>query len=319
MTDLRTRYLGLDLRSPLVASASPLTGEVETLIALEQAGAAAVVLPSLFEEEIEHHTSDVDRLAAGGRGGNLLSVDECLQLIEDAKRAIEIPVIASVNGMNIGGWLRHARLLESAGADAIELNLYTVAADPVVSAASLESEQFGLVALLADELTVPLSVKISPYYTSLASFVLQMEEAGAAGVVMFNRFYQPDLDLETLDVAARLTPSTPEDVRLPLRWIGLLREHVSMSLAGSSGVHSGDDVAKLVLAGADAVMTTSALLRYGPLHLATIGERLRDWMVEHDYASIDEMRGASRAAATDDPAAYERANYIWNLSTHPAW
>jgi dihydroorotate dehydrogenase (fumarate) len=319
MTDLRTRYLGLDLRSPLVASASPLTGEVETLVALEQAGAAAVVLPSLFEEEIEHHTNDVDRLAAGGRGGNLLSVDECLQLIEDAKRAIEIPVIASLNGMNIGGWLRHARLLESAGADAIELNLYTVAADPVVSAASLESEQFGLVALLADELTVPLSVKISPYYTSLASFVLQMEEAGAAGVVMFNRFFQPDLDLETLDVAARLTPSTPEDVRLPLRWIGLLREHVSMSLAGSSGVHSGDDVAKLVLAGADAVMTTSALLRYGPLHLATIGERLRDWMVEHDYASIDEMRGASRAAATDDPAAYERANYIWNLSTHPAW
>jgi dihydroorotate dehydrogenase (fumarate) len=319
MTDLRTRYLGLDLRSPLVASASPLTGEVETLIALEQAGAAAVVLPSLFEEEIEHHTNDVDRLAAGGRGGNLLSVDECLQLIEDAKRAIEIPVIASLNGMNIGGWLRHARLLESAGADAIELNLYTVAADPVVSAASLESEQFGLVALLAAELTVPLSVKISPYYTSLASFVLQMEEAGAAGVVMFNRFYQPDLDLETLDVAARLTPSTPEDVRLPLRWIGLLREHVSMSLAGSSGVHSGDDVAKLVLAGADAVMTTSALLRYGPLHLATIGARLRDWMVEHDYASIDEMRGASRAAATDDPAAYERANYIWNLSTHPAW
>jgi dihydroorotate dehydrogenase (fumarate) len=319
MTDLRTRYLGLDLRSPLVASAGPLTGELETLIALEQAGAAAVVLPSLFEEEIEHHTNDIDRLAAGGPRGHLLSVDECLQLIEDAKRAIEIPVIASLNGMNIGGWLRHARLLESAGADAIEMNLYTVAADPVVSAAALESEQFGLVALLADELTVPLSVKISPYYTSLASFVLQLEEAGAAGVVMFNRFYQPDLDLETLDVTPRLPPSTPADVHLPLRWIGLLREHVLMSLAGSSGVHSGDDVAKLVLAGADAVMTTSALLRYGPLHLATIAAGLRDWMVDHDVASIDEMRGASRAAATDDPAAYERANYIWNLSTHPAW
>lgn len=319
MTDLRTRYLGLDLRSPLIASAGPLTGEVETLAALEQAGAAAVVLPSLFEEEIEHHTNDIDRLAAGGRSGNLMSVDECLQLIEDAKRAIEIPVIASLNGVNIGGWLRHARLLESAGADAIELNLYTVAADPVVSAVALESEQFGLVALLAGELTVPLSVKISPYYTSLASFVLQLQEAGAAGVVMFNRFYQPDLDLETLDVAPRLTPSTPEDVRLPLRWIGLLREHVSMSLAGSSGVYSGNDVAKLVLAGADAVMTTSALLRYGPLHLATIGAGLRDWMVDHDFASIDDMRGAARAAATDDPAAYERANYIWNLSTHPAW
>ncbi len=317
MTDLRTRYLGLDLKSPLIASAGPLTGDIETLVALEQAGAAAVVLPSLFEEEIEGATNDVARLA--GRSANLLSVDECLNLVEDAKRLIEIPVIASLNGMNIGGWLRHARLLESAGADAIELNLYTVAADPVVSAAAIESEQFGLVALLADELTVPLSVKISPYYTSLASFVLQLQEAGAAGVVMFNRFYQPDLDLETLDVAPHLTPSTPEDVRLPLRWIGLLREHVSMSLAGSSGVHSGDDVAKLVLAGADAVMTTSALLRYGPLHLATIVAGLRDWMVDHDFASIDEMRGVSRAAATDDPAAYERANYIWNLSTHPAW
>ncbi len=317
MTDLRTRYLGLEIKSPLVASAGPLTGELETLVALEQAGAAAVVLPSLFEEEIEGATNGIDRLA--GHGGTVRSVEECLDLVEDAKRTLEIPVIASLNGSNIGGWLRHARLLESAGADAIELNLYTVAADPVVSAASLESEQFGLVALLAADLTVPLSIKISPYYTSLSNFVLQLEEAGAAGVVMFNRFYQPDLDPQTLDVAPRLDPSTPEDVRLPLRWIGLLRDHVSMSLAGSSGVYSGDDVAKLVLAGADAVMTTSALLRFGPLHLVTIGAGLRDWMVDHDYGSIDEMRSVSSAAAAEDPAAYERANYIWNLSTHPDW
>jgi dihydroorotate dehydrogenase (fumarate) len=329
MSDLHTPYLGLALRTPIVASAGPLTGDVDRMRALETYGAAAIVLPSLFEEQIEHETNEIDRLFtlhrdSFGEASSLLpeldgynsGVDSYLDLVEAAKRAVEVPVIASLNGTNIGGWLRYAQLLQDAGADAIELNLYAVAADPIVSGASIESEHFGLVALLADEITIPLAVKISPNYSSLASFVVGLQEAGAAGVVMFNRFYLPDLDLETLDVTPRVALSTPEEVRLPLRWTGILREHLSMSIAASSGVHTGYDVAKLILAGADVAMTTSSLLRNGASHLATIEEQLRDWMREHDYGSVDEMRGAVSRAAVADPSAYERANYIGNLASY---
>jgi len=329
MTDLHTTYLGLRLTSPIVASAGPLTGDVDRIRVLETYGAAAIVLPSLFEEQIEHETNEIDRLFnlhrdSFGEATTLLpeldgynsGVDRYLDLVEGAKRAVDVPVIASLNGTNIGGWLRYAQLLQDAGADAIELNLYAVAADPIVSGASLESEHFGLVALLADEITIPLAVKISPNYSSLASFVVGLQEAGAAGVVMFNRFYLPDLDLETLDVIPRVALSTPEELRLPLRWTGILHEHLSMSIAASSGVHSGYDVAKLILAGADVAMTTSSLLRNGAAHLATIEEQLRDWMREHEYESTDQMRGAVSQAAAADPSAYERANYIGNLASY---
>ena len=329
MTDLHTQYLGLRLKSPLVASAGPLTGDVDRMMELERAGAAAIVMPSLFEEQIEHETSEIDRLFSLHRDsfGEASSffpdvdeynsgVDAYAELLAAAKASVDVPVIASLNGTNIGGWLKYARLLEDAGADAIELNLYAVAADPVVSGFTLESEHFGLVALLADEVNVPVAVKISPYYSSLASFVVGLEEAGAAGVVMFNRFYLPDIDLETLDVTPRIALSTPEELRLPLRWTGILREHLSMSIAASTGVHSGFDVVKLILAGADVAMTTSSLLRNGTRHLATIEEQLRDWMREHDYESVDQMRGAVGRSSSADPAAYERANYIGNLASY---
>ncbi len=329
MTDLRTTYLGLPLRSPVVASAGPFTGDVDRMRELEQHGAAAIVLPSLFEEQIEHETNEIDRLFtmyqdSFGEASSVLpeldgyntGVDRYLDLVEAAKTALDIPVIASLNGTNIGGWLRYATLLEDAGADAIELNLYSVAADPIVSGAAIESEHFGLVALLAEEINIPLAVKISPNYSSLASFVVGLQEAGAAGVVMFNRFYLPDLDLETLDVTPRVALSTPEEVRLPLRWTGILREHLTMSIAASSGVHSGYDAAKLILAGADVVMSTSALLRHGTAHLETIEAQLREWMSEHDYTTVDEMRGAVSAASAADPSAYERANYIGNLASY---
>ncbi len=329
MTDLHTTYLGLPLRSPLVASAGPLTGDLDRMRDLEAHGAAAIVMPSLFEEQIEHETNEIDRLFtmyqdSFGEASSVLpeldgynsGVDRYLELVEAAKAALDIPVIASLNGTNIGGWLRYATLLQDAGADAIELNLYSVAADPIVSGATIESEHFGLVAVLADEISIPLAVKISPNYSSLASFAVGLQEAGASGVVMFNRFYLPDLDLETLDVTPRVALSTPEEVRLPLRWTGILREHLSMSIAASSGVHSGFDAAKLLLAGADVVMTTSSLLRHGPEHLATIEAQLRDWMSEHDYDTVDEMRGAVSRAAAADPSAYERANYIGNLASY---
>lgn len=329
MPDLHTTYLGLPLRSPLVASAGPFTGQLDRLVELELAGAGAVVLPSIFEEQIEHETAEIDRLftvhdesfseatslfpEVDGYGS---AIDSYLELIENAKVALDIPVIASLNGANIGGWVKYARLLEGAGADALELNLYTVAADPHISGAALEAEHIELVALVAEEVGVPVAVKISPYYSSVSSFVVGLQHAGAAGVVMFNRFYSPDLDLETLALEPRIALSTSEELRLPLRWTGILREHLTMSIAGSTGVHSGFDAAKLILAGADVVMATSSLLHHGTAFMATIEAQLCSWMVEHEYTSVSQMRGAVASHAAADPAAYERANYIGNIATY---
>lgn len=329
MTDLRTRYLGLDLRSPIVASAGPMTGDVDRIVELEQAGAAAVVLPSLFEEQIEHETHEIDRLYAMhrdsfGEASSMLpdiddynrGEDRYLEMIAAAKSAVAIPVIASLNGTNIGAWLRYAAAIEDAGADALEINLYSVAADPVVTSWSLESEHVELVSVIAGEVGIPVAVKISPFYSSLAAFVLGLQNAGAAGVVMFNRFYQPDLDLETLDVMPRIELSTPGELRLPLRWTGIMREYISMSIAASTGVHTGTDIVKLLLVGADVAMTTSALLRNGAKHLAVMEEDLRNWMTLNGYESVEEMRGAVSREAAADPSAFERANYIGNLASY---
>ncbi|MEM9747873.1 MAG: dihydroorotate dehydrogenase-like protein [Actinomycetota bacterium] len=328
MPDLRVEYLGMPLRSPFVASSGPLTGDVDRIAELEQAGAAAVVLPSLFEEQIEHETAEIDRLFSLHNESSPEAesffpelpddtvVDVYLELIEGAKERVDIPVIASLNGTNLGGWVRYARLLEHAGADAIELNLYSVAANGAISGATIESEHLELVHVVTEDAGVPISVKISPYYSSLSAFVLALQESGAAGVTMFNRFYSPDLDLETLDVMPRISLSSPEEVRLPLRWIGIVRESLTVSIAASSGVHSGFDAAKLILAGADVTMSTSSLLRNGTGHLATMEAQLTDWMGEHDYDSVGEMRGAVALNSAADPTAYERANYIGNLATY---
>ena len=329
MPDLRTTYLGLDLRTPLVASSGPFTGDPDRLRELVDAGASAIVLPSLFQEQIEHETADIDRLysISSDSFGEAMTFfpelddyntgpDAYLDLVETAKARVDVPVIASLNGTTLGGWQRYASLLESAGADALELNLYAVSADEERNAIDVESEQLELVDMVTDDVSIPVAVKVSPYYSAFANFTLGLQAAGASGIVMFNRFYAPDLDLETLDVRPHIHLSNSHELTLPLRWIGLTRELLSISIGASTGIHGGTDAAKLILAGANVTMTTSALLIHGPGHIATMEQELDDWMADHGYRSIAEMRGAARRETAADPSGYERANYIGNLTSY---
>jgi dihydroorotate dehydrogenase (fumarate) len=328
--DLTAHYLGLELRSPIVASAGPFTGELGSLRALEAAGVGAVVLPSLFEEQLVHEADQVLRFGEIGGDGNpeapdgyVAPLDEYnegavryLKLVREAKGIVSGPVIASLNGVTSGGWTRYARLLEEAGADAIELNVYRVAADPGVSGRQVELETLQLVEAVAEATDVPVAVKLSPYWSALASFATQLADAGADGLVLFNRFYQPDIDLGSLSVGPHLVLSDSDELRLPLRWCAILYARVSASLAASSGVHTHLDVAKLLLAGADVAMTTSALLRHGPDHVATLTDGLAGWMAERGYGSVGQMRGAVSQRTVRDPAAFERANYLETLTRY---
>jgi dihydroorotate dehydrogenase (fumarate) len=330
MSDLATDYLGLSLRTPLVASPSPLTGRVDSLVRLEEAGAAAVVLPSLFEEELvgesmalheqlESHTHSfaeaVDFFPA--MDFEDLGPDRHVRLVEEAKARLEIPVIASVNAQSPGTWLHYARLMSDAGADAVEINLYAVAADPHRDAMDLEDEWVEMVREVCAAVDVPVAVKLGPQFTALANFVGRVVDAGASGLVLFNRFYQPDLDLETLDLQSRVDLSDSRDLRLPLRWIGLLRPQLKQTyLALTSGVHTSDDAAKALLAGADVVMMTSALLRNGPEHLSWVEAGLTRWMVEREYSSVSQLRGSVSRHGARDPSAYERANYVKVLASY---
>jgi dihydroorotate dehydrogenase (fumarate) len=328
MTDLRSHYLGLELRSPLVASASPMTGVTDDLRRLEDAGVAAAVLPSLFEEQLTHDQVELDRLleTTAEHVGEALSYfpdlddyntgpSSYLELIQQAKRAVTIPVIASLNGTTPGGWVQHARRLQDAGADAIELNLYAVATDPAVGAAELEARYLEVVTAVRAAVTVPLAVKLSPFFTAIANIAVRVAGAGADGLVLFNRFYQPDLDLDTLDVVPRLVLSTSEELRLPLRWIAILYGQVPASLAATTGVHTGQDAAKVLLAGADVAMMTSALLRHGPQHARTVERELLTILDERGYASVSELRGSMSRRSMPDPAGFERANYVRTLAS----
>jgi dihydroorotate dehydrogenase (fumarate) len=326
--DLTTRYLGLELRSPLVASSSPLTGDLDGLRRLEDVGAGAVVLPSLFEEQIEHESHEVDRLLETGSEifGEALSYfpelsdydtgpDRYLELIRSAREALGVPVVASLNGTSPGGWLDHAKLIEQAGASALELNLYLVAADPQDDADSIEARYREIVATLRSAVHLPLAVKIGPYFTALAHTARELVAAGADGLVLFNRFYQPDLDLDSLAVAPRLVLSTPDELRLPLRWIGILRGQLDASLAATTGIHRGEDALKVLLAGADVAMMASALLRHGPRHLARVERDVLEWMEEREYASVRQLQGSVSQRSAADPAAFERVNYMRTLKS----
>lgn len=321
MADLTTQYLGLELSSPLVASAGPLTSRLDTLEMLHDAGAAAVVLPSLFEEEIVATGLELQTLHAQGTEsfaealtylpelGGPTVVDRFLELVAGAKRVLDVPVIASINGTTPGGWVRHSRELVDAGADALELNLYSVAADLSDTAGAIEARQLELVGAVRDAVAVPLAVKLSPYYTALGHFAARVLEAGADGLVLFNRFYQPDINLDVLDVQPTLHLSNSAELRLPLRWIAILAGQVRGSLAASTGVHGVDDVVKVLLAGADVAMSTSALLQHGAQHLATLRAELEGWLFDHEYESVAQLRGSVSRQSVPDPDLYERAQY----------
>ncbi|MFA9445396.1 dihydroorotate dehydrogenase-like protein [Egicoccus sp. AB-alg6-2] len=324
--DLTTDYLGLRLRSPLVASSGPFTGRVDSLRELQAAGVGAVVLPSLFEEQVIHDELQTTALFLLGEGGNPEAssyfpdlagyetvCDRYLRLLGEAKDALDVPVVASLNGTSGGGWTRYAAWLEEAGADAIELNLYRVAADVAVSAAQVEAEQLEMVASVAEMVSVPVAVKVGPHYTAFADFARRLVDAGARGLVLFNRFYQPDIDPFTRRVVSSLALSSPEELRLPLRWTALLHGWVDASLALTTGVHSGLDAARALLAGADVAMMTSSLLRHGPAHVATVEAELTAWARELGVTSIAELRGSASQRNVADPEAFERANYVEGL------
>ena len=320
--DMSTTYLGLQLRSPLVASAGPHTGNPAMWQRIQDAGAGAIVLPSLWEEEIEQEAFTMAGAYddTSNQFGEALSFMPALDLpdvgpsrhlalVEQAREKLSIPVIASLNGTTPGGWVRYAKHLADAGAHAVELNLYDSVVDPSITAAEAERRYVELVEEVRAEITVPLAVKLGPWFTALGNFAQQLQSAGADGLVLFNRLYQPDIDLDTLDVVPRLSLSTSSEVRLPLHWIANLFGTVKCSLAASSGVHDGADVLKLLLAGADVVMTTSALLQHGPEHLHVMDRFVRDWMLERDYESVAQLRGSVSRGNVPDPQVYERANY----------
>jgi len=314
MADLRTRYLGMELRSPLVASSSPLTGGLDGLRRLEAAGAGAVVLPSLFEEELAEPRPGPGPADRAGYGAG---PEAYLSLVAKAREALEVPVVASLNGVSRGGWVGYATRLAEAGADAIELNVYYVSSRPGLSGSDVEWHYLDVVRAVRRATGVPLAVKLSPYFSSMANMAGQLVEAGADGLVLFNRFYQPDLDIEAMEVVPALELSSSVELRLPLRWIAILHRRHRVSLAASTGVHTATDVVKVLLAGADVAMMTSALLRNGPDHLRLLEVQVRDWMDRHGFETVEQLRGRLSQRSVPDPAAFERANYIKTLASHP--
>ncbi len=327
MPDLSTTYLGLKLNSPLVASASPLARKVERARQLEEAGVAAIVMYSLFEEQVIRESLELDHHLSRDGSAEALSYlpdsglygvgpDNYLKQVSALKKALKIPVIGSLNGVSRGGWTNYARRIQEAGADALELNMYYLAADPEIPSRDIEDSQVELVAEIKSAITIPLAVKISPFLTSVPNFARRLVEAGADGLVLFNRFYQPDFDLEELEVVHSLDLSTSADLRLPLRWIGILFGKIKADLALTSGVHSSSDVLKAMMAGARVAMTASELLWDGSIRrVEEILNHTETWMVDHEYESIRQMQGSMSQKAVRDPAAFERANYMKVLNS----
>jgi dihydroorotate dehydrogenase (fumarate) len=331
MPDLSTTYLGLHLSSPLVPSASPLSRDLDTIARLEEAGAAAVVLHSLFEEQIDFESRALDRYLSTSADSfweaqsyypepaeYTLHPEQYLEHIRRAKARVGIPIIASLNGISPGGWTRYARLIEQAGADALELNIYFVPTDPLLDSTEIEQSTVDLVREVLRGLGIPLAVKLSPFYTNMAALADRLAGAGADGLVLFNRFNQPDFDLDTLDVVPRPLISRDGDgeaLRLPLRWIAILHDLVPIDLAATGGVHTAQDALKLLLAGANVTMLASALLLRGPEHLRTIRADLHTWLEEREYESVSQLRGSMSRHRVADPAAFERAHYVRTVGT----
>ncbi len=324
--DLSTSYLGLTLRNPLLASASPLSRTLDGIRRLADAGVGAVVLYSLFEEQLRREAERDARLAAQGNESYAesltyfpaavepdLGAHRYLRLLERAATTIEIPVIGSLNGTTPGGWARYARSMQDAGAAAIEVNIYYLPGDPRIDGREVEQRHINVLRLVKDAVNVPVAIKLSPYFSAIAEMVQRLDQAGADGFVLFNRFLQPDIDCETLTMVPTVTLSTSADTRLPLTWIALLRGRVQASLAASTGVETATDVIKYLLAGADVVQSASTLLRHGPEHATVLLDGLSSWMRRKGYATVDEVRGVLAVPTAEDPAARERAAYVGAL------
>lgn len=323
MVDLSTKYLGLDLRSPLMGSASPLSQELSGIRALEDAGASAIVLGSLFEEqlrletyELVHHLSAstesfAEALSFFPQSSEFhLGPDEYLNHILKAKAAIDVPLIASLNGSTAGGWTDYARQIQDAGADALECNIYYIPTDVDLSGEAVEQTYIEIARAVKAAVTIPVAVKLSPFFSNMANMAKRLELAGADGLVLFNRFYQPDIDLEELEVKPNVLLSTPQALRLPLTWIGILYGHVKMSLAATSGIHTAEDALKMLMVGADVTMLCSALFLHGIRHLAEVERGIVRWMEEREYESVEQMKGSMSRLRCPDPSAFERAQYM---------
>jgi len=332
--DLRTNYLGMTLAHPVVPSASPITGDIDHLHQLVEAGASTVILPSLFEEQVEHEAMAMHMglewakdSFAEATAGYLPELDDYntgperyLQLIRTAKAELAVPIIASLNGTTTGGWTLYAKILADEGIDALELNIYLIAADPALTGSEVERQYLSLVELVRRSVEVPLAVKVGPFFSSMANMATRLVDAGADGLVLFNRFYQPDIDLDRMEVVPNLVLSTPAELRLVLRWIAILRGRINGSLAATTGVDGPAEAAKLVLAGADVTMMASSLLRNGPDRLRETIGGLAVWLEENGYRSLEEAKGSFSQAAVADPTQFERANYMRTLLSYsPQW
>jgi dihydroorotate dehydrogenase (fumarate) len=327
--DLTTRYLGLSLKNPIVPSASPLSHSLDTMKRLEDAGAAAIVMYSLFEEQISHEAAELAHYLSHGTESYAEAVsyfpdpgefktgpDEYLEQVRKAVRSLEIPVIGSLNGVSTGGWIDYAKKIEEAGADALELNVYYIPTDAKMSAAEVEEMYLKVLKAVKGSIHIPVAIKLSPFFSSMANMAARLDAAGADGLVLFNRFYQPDIDLEKLEVSPSVILSTPQAMRLPLRWVAILYGKVKASLAATSGIHSAEDVLKILMAGADVAMMCSALLKHGPEHVGTVLKDLQQWMHDHEYTSVTQMKGSMSHKSVAEPAAFERANYMKVLQSY---
>jgi len=328
--DLSTSYLGLKLRTPLVAAASPLSEEIDTIKQMEDSGASAVVLYSLFEEQLRQ---DSVELALHMEHGTFstpealtffpepeefrLGPDEYLKHISAAKQAVKMPIIASLNGSSSGGWTQYAKAIQQAGADALELNIYYIPTDMNLSSSDVEQNYLDILKAVKSSVTIPVTVKLSPFFTNFANMARRLDEAGANGLVLFNRFYQPDIDLETLEIRPNILLSTPMAMRVPLRWIALLYGKLRANLAATSGIHRASDVLKMLMAGADVTMLCSALIRHGVRQVGVIERDLVAWMEEHEYTSVTQLKGSLSQKNCADPSAFERAQYMKAISQFP--
>ncbi len=327
--DLSTTYMGLKLKNPLVLSASPISSDIEKVKRLAELGASAVVMYSLFEEQINHEVNEMDHFLTRGTESfaealsyfpepeefHNLHAEEYLEEIRKLKSAVDIPVIGSLNGVSAGGWMDYAKKIEEAGADALELNVYYIASDPDYSAEKVEQIYLDDLKTVKKAVNIPVAMKLSPYFSAFANMATKLDDAGADGLVLFNRFYQPDIDLEKLEVVPNLNLSTPVEARLPLRWIAILCGKVKASLAATTGIHTSEDVIKMMMVGADVAMMTSVILKEGIGSFKDILGGMVKWMEEHEYKSVQQMKGSMSYRAIAEPAAFERANYIKTLQS----